>query len=77
MIDQPATATDFAKWRSQAAAMDEAALHFAIRDCHEAAGAMSDWNPDRAGFYTDQALTFADELYRRRQVRFQSIRAKS
>lgn len=74
MIDQPATATDFSRWEQQARTMDEASLHYAINDCRTAAEAMRDWNPDREAYYIDQAHTFADELKRRMDIRFKSIR---
>lgn len=63
-----ATASDFAAWDKQAAVMTSGALLHSIKDCHEAAKAMRGWNPDREGFYMDQASTFGMELTRRRRA---------
>jgi hypothetical protein len=69
MIRQTASATDFAKWEAQAREMDEAGLFYALNDCRKAAEAMKGWNPEREGYYADQAFTFADEIRRRRNER--------
>jgi hypothetical protein len=45
--------------------MDDAAIRFTIKDCHEAAKAMRGWNPEREGYYADQCSTFRQELSRR------------
>jgi hypothetical protein len=36
-----------------------------VKDCQEAAQAMHGWNPEREGFYLDQASTFGQELAKR------------
>ena len=54
--------SDWNKWREDAATCDVAALRHIIADCHAAARAMKDHNPDKEGYYIDQALTYSDEL---------------
>lgn len=68
MLDQHATAEDFAKWRSQAEKMTTACLRYTANDCRQAEAAMRGWNPIKEGFYSDQACTFGDELRRRQQI---------
>lgn len=61
MIDQPATAADFKRWRSHAKGCDMASLIYIIKDCREAADAMSTHSLVREGYYLDQMMTYADE----------------
>lgn len=67
MITQYATAADFAAWEAKAKTMTFSELSFTVKDCHQAAENMRGWNPDREGFYIDQACTFGMELTRRRR----------
>lgn len=68
MRPQHATPEDFAKWRSHAETLDTRALRWSIADCRQAARNLRDWNPEREGYYEDQAFTYADELARRTRV---------
>ena len=65
MIANPATAQDFAKWGREAKRLDLESLRYVVNDCQEAARAMRGWNPEREGYYIDQAATFGQELNRR------------
>jgi hypothetical protein len=65
MICNPATANDFAKWEREAKRLDIESLRYVVKDCKEAAQAMRGWNPDREGYYLDQASTFGQELTKR------------
>ena len=65
MISNPATANDFAKWEREAKRLDIESLRYVINDCQMAARAMRGWNPEREGYYLDQASTFGQELTRR------------
>ena len=65
MICNPATANDFAKWEREAKRLDIESLRYVVKDCQEAAQAMRGWNPEREGFYLDQASTFGQELTKR------------
>ena len=65
MISNPATAQDFAKWERAAKRLSIDSLRYVINDCQMAARAMKGWNPDREGFYIDQASTFGQELTKR------------
>ena len=66
MIQDYATAQDFATWRQRAESMTIAQLRYAAQDCRAAEAAMRGWNPIREGYYSDQACTYGDELRRRR-----------
>lgn len=66
MINRHATAEDFKAWEAKARTMTTAELLYAARDCREAEEAMRGWNPEREGFYSDQACTYGMELRRRR-----------
>jgi hypothetical protein len=57
-----ATAADFAAWRERAKTLSYDQLAYVIRDCREAEQAMRGHNPDREGYYSDQAATYYDEL---------------
>jgi hypothetical protein len=61
-----ARAEDFALWEELAKSMHVSSLAHAIKDCRRAAEAMRGHNPEREGYYIDQALTFGQELIRRR-----------
>ncbi len=63
-----ATPEDFAKWRSHAETLDTHALRWSIADCRHAARNLRGWNPEREGYYEDQAFTYADELARRSRL---------
>lgn len=65
MISNPATAQDFAKWQREAKRLSVDSLRYVVQDCHEAAQAMRGWNPEREGYYLDQASTFGQELTKR------------
>lgn len=65
MITNPATANDFARWERDAKKLSTESLRFVIDDCQSAARAMRGWNPDREGFYIDQASTYQHELTKR------------
>lgn len=60
-----ATADDFAKWQEHARGLDEASLRYIVRDCRQAERAIEGHNPVKAGYYADEAMTYADELRRR------------
>ena len=65
MIANPATANDFASWEREAKKLSIDSLLYVVNDCKEAAQAMKGWNPEREGFYIDQAYTFSKELSKR------------
>lgn len=65
MISNPATVQDFQKWERQARNLSTDSIHYVIKDCRQAEQAMRGWNPEREGYYSDQAATFAQELIRR------------
>lgn len=65
MIANPATANDFARWEREAKKLSIDSLLYVVNDCKEAAQAMKGWNPEREGFYIDQAYTFSKELSKR------------
>ena len=65
MISNPATAQDFAKWEREAKRLSIDSLRYVVNDCQEAAKAMRGWNPEREGYYIDQASTFGQELTKR------------
>ena len=60
-----ATPENFESWRLEAATMDTQALIHTIQDCRNAEKSMKGWNPDKEGFYSDQASTYAMELKKR------------
>lgn len=65
----PATAEDFAHWEKLAKSMHISALQHAGRDCRAAAKAVGTHDKVREGYYLDQAMTFEQELYRRRRAK--------
>jgi hypothetical protein len=65
MITSPASAQDFALWERKAKTLSPDSLRYVIADCHSAAQAMKGWNPEREGFYLDQAHTYQHELMKR------------
>jgi hypothetical protein len=65
MICNPATAQDFSKWAREAKKLSIDSLRYVVKDCQEAAQAMRGWNPEREGYYLDQAHTFGQELTKR------------
>jgi hypothetical protein len=65
MITSPASAKDFSLWERKAKRLSLDSLRFVIADCQSAAQAMKGWNPDREGFYIDQAHTYQHELAKR------------
>jgi hypothetical protein len=65
MICNPATAQDFAKWEREDKRLSIDSLLYVVNDCKQAAQAMSGWNPEREGYYIDQASTFGQELTKR------------
>ena len=60
-----ATPADFAKWESHAKTLNLYALRYTIEDCQQAAKNMKGFNPDREGYYLDQASTYGMEYTRR------------
>jgi hypothetical protein len=63
---QHATAQDFELWTRKAKQMEVSSLRYVIKDCHNAARAMATHpQPNREGYYIDQALTYEAELNRR------------
>ena len=60
-----ATADEFKKWEGIAKKCDLSELNFVIKDCREAQMAMQGWNPEKENYYSDQRMTFSDELRRR------------
>jgi hypothetical protein len=69
MMNEYATAQDFANWEARAKTMTDAELLYAARDCRQAEAAMRGWNPIKEGYYSDQACTYGMELNRRRSRR--------
>ena len=63
-----ATPENFESWRQEASTMDTQALINTIKDCRNAEKSMRGWNPDKEGFYSDQASTYAMELKKRVQL---------
>jgi hypothetical protein len=57
--------TPWTAWENKAKACDVDQLRFIIKDCRTAQQAMQGWNPEREGFYSDQASTFTTELNKR------------
>jgi hypothetical protein len=55
-------AIDWEAYEEKARKMTVAALARAVWDCREAEKAMRGWNPDREGFYSDQASIYSREL---------------
>lgn len=66
-----ATSTPWADWEAKAAQATDSELAHIVADCRAAEQAMRGWNPEREGFYADQAATFQREVMRRRAVQFQ------
>lgn len=62
-----ATVADFVRWAEVAEDLDDAELLHAVRDAFEAAAAMEDHAPVAAGRYRDEAMTYEQELGRRRR----------
>jgi hypothetical protein len=60
-----ATAEEFKKWERAAKSCTISQLEFIVNDCREAQKAFHGWNPERENYYSDQRMTFADELRRR------------
>jgi len=57
--------SDWGQWEAHAKTCDVDALRHVINDCWTAAIAMRSHNPEKEGFYMDQAYTYSDELRRR------------
>lgn len=62
MIQDHATPEHFARWESHAKTLDQYSLRYIVSDCKQAAAAMHGWNPNREGYYLDQAATYGMEL---------------
>ena len=60
--------TPWAAWEANAKICDEGQLKFIIADCRKAQQAMQGHNPEKEGFYSDQAATYSDELRKRKVV---------
>lgn len=68
MTTQNATSENFAAWSARARSLSVESLAYVVADCQAAAAAMATHPaPNREGFYLDQAMTYADELRRRRK----------
>jgi hypothetical protein len=59
------TAADFKKWEAKARAATNESIEFVIKDCVDAARAMSGHNPDAEARYWDEAHTYVEERRRR------------
>jgi len=57
--------TPWADWEADAKRRNISELRYIIKDCREAEQAMRGGNPEKEGFYSDQAATYAMELGRR------------
>lgn len=68
MIDQQATADDFARWEAHAKTCSIESLRYIVMDCRQAAEAMKGWNEPRELYYRDQGFTYGDELSRRERM---------
>ncbi len=68
-IRRHATAADFTRWETAAAAMTDAQLHYAAADCRKVEACWRGFDAVVEGFYSDQAATYGTELYRRRANR--------
>lgn len=66
MRPEYALPADFTAWEAKAKIMTIAELLWTVKDCQEAAACMKGFNPDKEGFYIDQACTFGMELTRRK-----------
>lgn len=62
------TATPWTEWETKAKSSTDEELTFIVADCRAAELAMRGWNPEREGFYSDQAATFQMEIIRRKGV---------
>jgi hypothetical protein len=60
------TCTPWTEWENKAKSSTDDALAFIVADCRKAAEAMRGWNPEKEGFYSDQAATFQMEVNRRK-----------
>ena len=69
VIRRHATADDFTRWESAAAAMTDAELIYAAADCRKVESLWRGVDGMVEGFYSDQAATYGTELYRRRANR--------
>ena len=58
--------TPWTEWETAAAAATDAELAHIVKDCRAAQVAMQGWNPEKEGFYSDQAATFQKEVNRRK-----------
>ena len=57
--------SDWGQWEDHAKTCDIRALRHIITDCRNAANAMRNHNPEKEGYYMDQAWTYSDELRKR------------
>jgi len=69
MRPEYALPSDFADWEAKAKTMTVAELLYTVKDCQQAAQCMKGFNPDKEGFYVDQACTYGMELTRRQRAR--------
>jgi hypothetical protein len=65
----PATHEDFAHWEHLARSLHIDSLRHAIRDCYAAAKMIGTHDKVREGYYLDQAMTFEQEVRRRKGKR--------
>ena len=66
MIKSNASPQDFIRWAKHAKTCSYQNLQSIIADCDQARLAMSGWNPEREGYYCDQASVYAIELRNRK-----------
>ena len=57
--------SDWNTWANHAKSCGTDALLHIIKDCRTAADAMRSHNPEKEGYYMDQAWTYSDELRKR------------
>jgi len=58
--------TPWATWEKLAKRATNSELTHIVKDCREAEIAMRGWNPEKEGYYSDQAATYQMEIIRRR-----------
>ena len=65
MIQDHATPEHFTRWEEHSKTLDVYSLKYIIKDCISAAENMKGWNPNREGYYLDQAATYGMGLTKR------------
>ena len=59
--------TPWTFWADHAKNCTDDELAYIVRDCREAQVAMQGWNPEREGYYSDQAATYQMEVMKRKK----------